>query len=650
MLLRRNAARATAVAVAFALLALARLPELPEAERAALAARYAFARLPLHEVDGVPYQQRRVVNPAFEGHVQWTSGLGAAVALADLDGDGLPNDVCHVDPRTDLVTIAPAPGTADRYAIFVLDAAPLPYDRATMAPTGCVPADLDEDGRLDLLVYYWGRTPVLFFQRAPADGGGLGRARFVARELVASGERWYTMAATFADLDGDGHVDLVVGNYFADGARVLDANAAVADSMHHSWSRAYNGGRDRVFRWTAAGARADAPIEYREVAGVFDERLARQWTLGLGAADLDGDLLPELYVANDFGPDRLLHNRSEPGRIRLAVVEGRKTLTVPGSKVLGRDSFKGMGIDFADLNDDGRLDMFVSNIAAEWALQESNFVWVSTAEAAALGQDVAPYVDRSEELGLSRSGWGWDTRFGDFDNDGTLEALQGTGWFKGDTDRWPELQELATANDQVIALAGAWPRFRPGDDVSGHDHDRFWVRAADGRYYDLGAAVGLAAPQMTRGIATADVDGDGDLDFAVANQWEQSALYRNDAPRPGAFLGLHLLTSTRVPGSDAVASRPGHPSADGLAGRVAVGASATVRTRAGRRLTAQVDGGNGHSGKRSSDLHFGLGGSSPAETVSVDLGWRDAGGVPRRATIELQPGWHTVLLGGAVAP
>ena len=80
-----------------------------------------------------------------------------------------------------------------------------------MAPTGCVPADLDEDGRLDLLVYYWGRTPVLFYQR---HGAGLSRGQFVPRELVATGERWYTMAATFADLDGDGHVDLVIGNGF----------------------------------------------------------------------------------------------------------------------------------------------------------------------------------------------------------------------------------------------------------------------------------------------------------------------------------------------------------------------------------------------------------------------------------------------------
>ena len=487
MLLRRNAARATAVAVAFALLALARLPELPEAERAALAARYAFTRLPLHEVDGVRYQQRRVVNPAFERHVQWTSGLGAAVALADLDGDGLPNDVCHVDPRTDLVTIAPAPGTADRYAIFVLDAAPLPYDRATMAPTGCVPADLDEDGRSDLLVYYWGRTPVLFFQRTPADGGGFSRTRFVPRELVATGERWYTMAATFADLDGDGHVDLVVGNYFADGARVLDANAPVADSMHHSWSRAYNGGRDRVFLLDRRRRRSDVTGRSK---GYLDERLARQWTLGLGAADLDGDLLPELYVANDFGPDRLLHNRSDARAPRLRrssraaedphrarVERARPRLLQGHGRRLRRPQRR-------------RLSRHVRQQHRRGIRRslESHFVWVSTGgRGRCLRTASLPTCDRARTSACRAAA-----------GDGTRDSATSTttacsrrsrrpASSKAKINRWPELQVLATANDQLVApalLAAVSDRATTSADTTTIGSA---CAAADGRYYDIAA-------------------------------------------------------------------------------------------------------------------------------------------------------------------
>jgi hypothetical protein len=74
------------------------------------------------------------------------------------------------------------------------------------------------------------------------------------------------------------------------------------------------------------------------------------WTLAVGAADLSGAQLPDLYLANDFCPYRLLDNRSAPGLPKFALVEGKRTLFTPKSKTLGYDSFKGMGVDFADID------------------------------------------------------------------------------------------------------------------------------------------------------------------------------------------------------------------------------------------------------------------------------------------------------------
>ena len=646
-IVRRYAARFVAVMLIVALYGLARLPKLSYAERARLAAGFKFVRSPLPELAGQSSRSVRVVHPSLEHISAWISSVGASVALNDLDGDGLPNDVCYVDTRTDRVIVAPVPGSSARFQPFTLDPKSVPYDAATMAPMGCLPTDLNEDGSIDILVYYWGRTPIAFLNttRDVPSKQVLSSDRYVPREVSPKGGRWYTNAATLADLDGDGHADLIVGNYFQDDAQILDANArGPGQQMQHSMSRASNGGRSRLLLWSGATSGAGPSVQFKEVEGVLEEQVARGWTLAVGAADLDGDLLPEIYFANDFGPDRLLHNRSKPGALHFVSLEGAKTLTTPNSKVLGRDSFKGMGVDFGDLNGDGLLDIYVSNIADEYALEESHFVFLSTGLTELMKKGVAPYVDASESLGLSRSGWGWDTRLGDFNNDGILEALQATGFASGAVNRWPELHELAMGNDQLLHDPRSWPRFQPGDDLSGHTHNPFFVRAQDGRYYDLASELGLDQLQVSRGIATADVDGDGRLDFAVANQWDTSYFYHNEGTHAGSFLGLHLLLPLHSKETTKTSVHSGHPGID-LTGRPALGAFATVYLPDGRRLVAQVDGGNGHSGKRSTDLHFGLGQLSPNSTLRVELRWRNPDGQVHQETFQLSPGWYTVLLG-----
>jgi hypothetical protein len=286
-----------------------------------------------------------------------------------------------------------------------------------------------------------------------------------------------------------------------------------------------------------------------------------------------------------------------------------------------------MGVDFADVNGDGIPDLYVSNIAQSYALEESHFVWVSTGDLRPLRDGVAPWIDRGEALGLSRSGWGWDARFADFDGDGVPEALQAIGFVRGEKNRWPELHELAMGNDNNMDHPAMWPRFTPGDDLSGHLHNPFFARARDGRYYDVAPELGLADSHVSRGIAIADVDGDGDLDFAIADQWEPSWFFRNDGPRRNSSLLLDL----RLP-------------APGGLSRPAVGAEAAVYLPDSRRLVGQADGGSGHSGKRSPEIHFGLGHTPPGTPLRVEVRWRDAGGRVRSETLRLAPGRHRVVL------
>jgi hypothetical protein len=617
----------------------ARLPTLSSAETATLAGRFHFQKYALPEVAGhPPYKSVRQVHPSLERISAWISSLGAGATLADLDGDGLANDIIYVDPRTDLCTVTPVPGTGDRYAPFALNSSfwsrTNTYDLAALAPMGALAGDFNEDGWLDILVYFWGRTPVLYLQKADRspDGGGaapitrrrLSLGAFEARELTDSGERWYSSSVVQADLDGDGHIDLLIGNYFQDGARVLDAKAGGTVVLHEGKSRALNGGYKHAFLWQSA-ARGPAPaVRFRESKGVFSEEVARGWTLAIGAADLDGDLLPELYLANDFGPDRLLHNRSRPGQLEFVLLEGERDWLTPKSCVLGHDSFKGMGVDFGDLNGDGLLDIYVSNIATRFGLTESHFVWLSTGELGKMQAGVAPYVHGAEKLGLARSGFAWESRLADFDNDGVLEAMQACGFIRGKINRWPELQALGTSNDQIVHTPRFWPSFRPGADLSGHDWNPFFVRASDGRYHDIAPALGMAEPSVSRGIAIADVDGDGRLDFVCANQWHPTYFFKNDAPHPGEFLGLRLRQRNGAP---------------------AIGAVATVRLADGKKLVAQVDGGTGHSGRRSPEIHFGIGAVDKSKPLAVELKWRDTEGTRHQKAMPLLPGWHTLELG-----
>ncbi|WFE29908.1 CRTAC1 family protein [Solwaraspora sp. WMMD791] len=636
-LLRRQLAGVIAVLLVVSLFVLARQPGYAADTRAGLAAGYSFTPMSIAMPGGFTQQSIRKVNQEYEHIDAWISSVGAAIAMNDLDGDGLANDLCVTDPRIDQVVVSPTPDSPARYAPFALDPDPLPMHFA-MAPMGCAPGDFNADGRMDLLVYLWGRTPIIYLARADVDE--LGPDSYRPTELMPgpsgtgyTGPDWNTNTVTVADFDGDGYEDIHVGNYFPH-SPVLDHTVYGGVEMNHSMSHGLNGGPDYIFRWTGATSGAEPTVRYERVDDAIPADASTGWALASGAIDLDGDLLPELYLAHDFGPDRLLHNRSTPGTIDFAIVEAVRKGTVPKSKQLGVDSFKGMGVDFGDLDGDGNYDLFVSNITTSFGIVESNYAFINDAADTEemrrrLAAGEAPFTDRSAPMGLAWSGWGWDTKLADFNNSGQTVVTQALGFVKGEVNRWPQLQELATANDLLLSNPAWWPNVRAGDDVAGGQTLRFFVPDETGRYVDVAAELGLAVPVPTRGIATGDADGDGLLDWAVARQWAEPVYYHNDSPSPGAFLGLHL-------------THP-HDTVPRQAGSPATGAQVVATTADGRVFLSRVDGGSGHSGHRSHEVHIGLG--EVTGPVQVQISWRDRTGQAHEQTLEMTPGWHSVQLG-----
>jgi hypothetical protein len=630
-LLRRNWPRLVAMACCLLVWNLARQPAVSSAEQTALAAPFHFTPYPVSSPNNPGERRLRPVAPAYEKINAWVSSVGASTALFAVDGGTVSHDVCLVDPRSDTVTIEPAPTTRQRYKRFALQPINLWYP-SYAAPMGCLPVDVNADGWQDVVVYYWGRSPVLFM-RIP--GMQPSPAAFTARELVSPPQVWNTNAATIGDFDGDGHLDLVFGNYFPDGARVLDPTAhqpalIMTDSLSNG---NVNGGSTRLYRFVSATHGQNPDAHFAEVSDAFSPAESHEWTLALGTQDLDGDGRPDLYIANDFGPDHLLVNTSTPGHLSFHEVKGARHFTTPKSQVVGNDSFKGMGVAFTDLGGNGAPDILVSNITEPYALQESNFAFVYTGDRSGFRRGIAPYDDHSEGLGLSRSGWSWDIKAADFDNSGAPQVMQATGFVAGTTNRWPQLQEAATSNDLILAHPTLWPHVVAGDDLSGHDRNTFFVRGPDGRYVDVADTIGVGTSAVSRSFAVGDVDGDGRLDFVAANQWAQSIFYKNRS-QAGPFLGLRL----RQPAGDGqctvVATGPTQP---------AVGASATVTRPAGTRVIQQVYPANGHNGVNAPDLLFGLG-TNHATTASVNISWRDGCGQLHAAAVTFSPGWHDVIL------
>jgi hypothetical protein len=613
------------------------------------AAQYSFKQQSIAMPPGYAEQRFdtvRPVNPAYWKIRSWISAVGASVAINDLTGHGRSDDMCMVDTRTNdvIVTYTPTAPAQDRFTPFVLDPSPLPVDK-TMAPTGCLAGDFTGSGRMDLLVFFWGRSPILYLLKPGATT--LSPSAYQPQELLPGvgqngryfGPLWNTDAVAVADLSGTGHPDIIVGNYFPDSG-ILDPNGKNDVEMPNSLSKATNGGGVHVLRWAGAKQGPTPSVTYDLAPGAIPFKDGTGWTLALGTADLGGDGKADLYIGNDFGHGHLLYNQSTPARLKFTDVVNRPSPTTPKSFIMNNGSFKGMGVDFGDMFGNGRFDFMVSNITQPWGLQESNLVYVNNATSNAqltreLKRGHAPFTQEAQQQGLAWVGWAWDVKMGDFLNNGNLDVLQAAGFLPGTINRWNWMQELAMTNDDLIANPAVWPKFEPGDDVSGDQPMAFFARNSSGKYVNVTQELGLTNQTPSRGLALADTTGTGRLDFALARQWAPPEFYANEAPVVGNSLTLNLYRP------------PADGTGTGLAavGTPAYGSTVLIKTP-GHQQISQLDGGSGHDGYRSFQVRFGLGSYSGPVTATIQ--WRDSAGEPHQQTVQLAPGTHNLMLTSTV--
>ena len=513
------------------------------------AARPGFVLRDETAVSGIDFVHRRpTFDPkiaAIEPHV---AALGASVSVADFDGDGRP-DIYFTNSRfgtPNALYRNRGDGTFEDVAASVgLADVNRPGDGVSM---GAVWGDVDNDGREDVLVYRYGYLGLF----RNLDG-----RRFEDVTARSGLRRWVNSnGAIWFDFDRDGLLDLYVTAYFRD----VDLwNLETTRIMHNSFEFATNGGKNLLFR-NVGGLRFE---DVTDRMGVGSTR----WTLAAAAADFDGDGWPDLYLANDYGPEELFLN--EGGK--------RFALTTAG---LESESKSGMSVTLGDAFNRGRLDAFVTNISERGYLFQNNNLRLNEMPDARRFRNVA-------EGALADAGWAWGAQFGDLNNDGTNELFVTNGFISADRRKsyWYAMSKIAGANSRLFEDAASWPAF--GDaSLSGYEPSRVYVNRGVAGWADVAARVGASDLYDGRAVALADLSNRGALDVIVANQNQPAILYRSYPDSVNHWVAFRLV-GTR-------------------SNRSAIGAEALLEAGdlTQRRI---IDGGSGFASQNDRRLHFGLG-------------------------------------------
>ena len=419
---------------------------------------------------------------------------------------------------------------------------------------GCAVGDYDNDGLPD--VYVLGINRNTLYRNTPE-----GRFASVTKRAGLEGGRWSTSAA-FVDYDLDGDLDLYVANnidvdiYRSPLAfRGPDCNYRGTRVM--CGPRDLPGARDTFYRNDGDGTFTDIT----QAAGLLEAE--PYYGLGVAVGDFDNDGWPDIYVANDSTPSYLYQNQKDGTFEDVALISG-VAVSDDGMEQAG------MGVDFGDYDNDGWLDIVKSNFAFQTSNlyhneKDESFTDHST-RAAGTGPPTRPLVS-------------WGTKFLDYDND---------GW-----------------KDIVVANGHVYPHLIPAP-VEGEQYHqpRLLLRnLGNGRFADVSAesGPGMSEKISSRGLATGDLDNDGDVDMIIVNIDGAPSVLRNDGGNARNWLKVTLRGTT--------------------SNRMGQGARITARTGTLEQIADATTAGSIFS---ASDprVHFGLG---DATQVDLEIRWPSGG-------------------------
>ncbi|HEY3132578.1 MAG TPA: CRTAC1 family protein [Acidobacteriota bacterium] len=475
----------------------------------------------------------------------FTSG-GASAAVADYDNDGL-DDLFVTDSdegRTNRLYHNNGDGT---FTDVTESAGVARGNDAHSIVSDALWFDYDNDGRVDLLVARFG-TPLLYHN----EGNGKFKDVTANSGLNKFGN---TVAAIAFDYDNDGYLDLLFGNYFQ--AEDL-TDLKTPNVLPNDLDNAINGGGVTLWHNNGKG-------RFEEVTKKAGLGHHTGWTLDVGHGDFNNDGYQDIYLACDYGTDRIFFNNGD-GTFRDAT-----------EKAIGFDTKKGMNAEVADYDNDGWLDIYVTNITDEY-MKECNMLWHNNGD--------GTFTDVSKETGTCDTLWGWGAKFGDFDNDGWQDLFAANGLRSAGKDNYiPVLVNMIIRPGINFSDINNWPNIG-NMSWSGFQKKKLFHNLGTQSFKEIAAEAGVDNELDGRGVAIADFDNDGRLDIYQTNANQRALLYRNQTENAGNWLELKLVGSK--------------------SNRDAIGAR--VKVRAGSlSMIREVAGGNGYSSQSSTRLHFGLG-------------------------------------------
>src|ERR1700754_1099935 len=527
--------------------------------------RYGFYLQEVAKTTGIEFvHQAPTLDHKLDHIMPQVASMGAGASVVDFDrdgwqdlyltnsGEGSKNCLYRNMGDGSFTDVAADVGLADLNQV------------GTGVSMGSVWGDYDNDGYEDLFLYKWGK-PELFHN----DGG----QKFSRVTEKAGLPAWVNAnTALWFDYDRDGRLDLFLGGYYSEDVDLW--HLKTTKMMPESFEYARNGGRKYLFHNLGDGS-------FEEVS----EKLGidtRRWALAAAVADLRGTGYPDLFIANDYGISELFFN------------DGKRFREVGNQTGVGFAPKSGMNATMADVLNNGKYSIYVSNISEEGVLIQGNNLWVPREGTAG---DALEYDNLARAMDVEIGGWSFGAQFGDLNNDGTLDLYLVNGYISADrnTNYWYDFSKIAGGNSTIISDAAHWPSM-DGRSLSGYQHKRVWLNDGTGKFVNVAQAVGAGDVYDGRSVATVDLWNRGVLDVVVANQKGPLLVSKNTVAPENKWIGFEL---------EGTASN-----------RSAIGAEERVFWD-GRQQVQQITGGNGFCSQNQRRLHFGLGKNPALEKVEI---------------------------------